>query len=45
MTLVRAVPLRNENGAIRGWVGMNTDLTQPLVGHQDCKMGRSGRLR
>lgn len=24
---VRAVPLRNENDRIRGWVGMNTDIT------------------
>ena len=25
---VRAVPLRDQNGAVRGWVGMNNDITQ-----------------
>lgn len=27
-TLSRAVPLRNRNGRIRSWVGMNTDITE-----------------
>ena len=27
-TVMRAVPLRNPDGSVRGWVGMNTDVTE-----------------
>src|ERR1700681_1690248 len=27
-TSVRAVPLRNDDGRVRGWVGMNCDITK-----------------
>lgn len=28
-TQVRAMPLYNDDGTVRGWMGMNIDLTQP----------------
>ena len=27
-TIVRGIPLKNPDGSIRGWVGMNTDITE-----------------
>ena len=33
-TLLRAIPLKNADGSIRGWVGMNTDITEQRQAEQ-----------
>jgi two-component system, chemotaxis family, CheB/CheR fusion protein len=40
LTQVRAVPLRNENGTLRGWVGMNTDITEQAEAAQAIHAAR-----
>ncbi|MDQ4120940.1 MAG: PAS domain S-box protein [Acidobacteriota bacterium] len=42
-TAVRGVPLRNEDGTIREWVGMNTDITDRKQSEQALRQSHARR--
>jgi two-component system, chemotaxis family, CheB/CheR fusion protein len=40
LTHVRAVPLRNADSTVRGWVGMNTDITERAEAERATRVAR-----
>ena len=39
-TTMRAVPLRYPNGSVRGWVGMNTDITERYEAEESLRQAK-----